>query len=117
VILNQDTKVEEVGKVEIVRGTKQTTTSLNQRSYHLHPSGKISFHPQLLIGSKETIANHGSVSGGIDEDQLRYLMSRGLTNSEATQTIIISHIQPLLEALDPDQKVICWEKINGYFHR
>ena len=51
--------------------------------------GKTKVLPNLLINNKEVIANHFVTIGKIDDDELNYLMSKGI-NEEAAKKLIIN---------------------------
>lgn len=44
--------------------------------------------PKLSINNPEVICSHGASVGGIDEEQLFYLQSRGLSKEEAEKSIV-----------------------------
>lgn len=58
-------------------------------------------NPNMFIGEEEVTAIHSSTIGNIDEDSLFYLMSRGISYSDAIKLIvkgmILSNINPDME--------------------
>ena len=59
-------------------------------------------NPLLLIDEFDVEASHGAAIGKIDDEQLYYLMSRGLTLQEAEKLIISGFLTPVLTLLDSD---------------
>lgn len=57
-------------------------------------SSSIISSPILEIEENEVIANHGAAIGAIDDDELYYLMSRGLNRIESERLIINTYIAP-----------------------
>lgn len=53
--------------------------------------------PSLKIDEDDVRAGHGAAVGQVDEDALFYLMSRGLSNVQATRLIVEGFLQSLLE--------------------
>ena len=63
--------------------------------------------PQLLIGNNEVRCTHGATIGQIDRNKIFYLMSRGLSEEEAKQTLVKGFFTPLIEKISN-------EKIKDY---
>jgi Fe-S cluster assembly protein SufD len=85
-------------KVELRQKTKGLV--LDSRS-------KINASPVLEINDYDCIASHGASIGAIDEDQLYYLMSRGITRTEAEKMIVSGFINPFFASVD-DERVLKW---------
>ncbi len=58
--------------------------------------------PILLIDEYDVKANHGASIGKMSDDELFYLMSRGLNKQEAFKLILSGIINPFLESLVDD---------------
>jgi len=50
----------------------------------LDSDSKVNFSPILLIDNLDSKASHGCAVGSLDENQLLYLQSRGLSREEAS---------------------------------
>jgi len=69
----------------------------------------ISANPILEINDNDVLAAHGAAIGAIDESDLYYLMSRGLSNEQATSLMISAYVNPFFrESKD--------EKVNDYIN-
>ena len=58
------------------------------RNLLLSPSSRAEAIPELEVLANEVAAAHGAASAPINEEQLHYLMSRGLSKQEATSMIV-----------------------------
>jgi len=80
----------------IVKGAKNTNLSQKVKGLLMDLEAMISANPKLQIDEYDCMAAHGASIGAIDEDELYYLMSRGLTK-EASETLIVEgFINPFL---------------------
>jgi len=55
--------------------------------------------PQLKIENNDVICSHGATTGGIGQDLLFYLESRGLDPIEAKNLAVLGHLQTVLQRL------------------
>lgn len=67
-------------------------------------NSSIEAKPILLIDENDVYAYHGAAIGKMNDDELFYLMSRGLTQEEALALLVSSMINPLVEALPTEVK-------------
>ncbi len=56
-------------------------------------------YPHLEVRERDAVVGHEASVSRIAVEQLFYLMSRGLSESEASQTIVLGFIEPLLKEL------------------
>lgn len=70
---------------------RQMTKGLN-----LSPNASIKAQPNLFIDEYDVVASHSCSIGSIDKDDLFYLMSRGLSETQAQEIVILGFIQPIL---------------------
>ena len=70
--------------------------------------------PTLEIKANDVRATHGSTTGPIDEDQIFYLMSRGLTPAVAQQLIVDGFFAAVLDAIPSDEvRERAWSAIRA----
>jgi Fe-S cluster assembly protein SufD len=55
--------------------------------------------PQLEIYIDELEASHGSTTGQLNEEQLFYLQSRGISYKEARKMLVIAYANTLIETV------------------
>jgi Fe-S cluster assembly protein SufD len=60
--------------------------------------------PELEILTDDVKASHGATGGPVDPEQMYYLMTRGLSPSEAEALIVAGFFEPLLQKI-PDAEV------------
>ena len=69
--------------------------------------------PQLLIDENDVEASHAATLGQIDENQMYYLQSRGMSERQATQLITYGYLLPIAEAIkDEALKQKCIHQIE-----
>ena len=70
-------------------------------------SGQATLHtkPQLEIWADDVKCSHGATTGQLNEEQLFYLMSRGLSEAEASAMIVTGFIEPLVKELPMEYAV------------
>lgn len=102
---------ETVGKIE----NKNSSSNCRQLSKGLilGDEGYISSKPILLIDEFDVKAYHGASIGKMNEDDLFYLMSRGLTKEESYRLVLLGMTEPFLnEIKNQDIKEMMMTKIN-----
>lgn len=77
-------------------------SSLHQKSKGilLDLNSMISATPLLKIDNFDVVASHGASIGAIDDDELYYLMSRGLSKSNSEKLIVSGFISPFTDEID-----------------
>lgn len=86
----------------IAKGNEYSSCNQINRGIILKDEGQIEVTPQLFIDEYNVEASHGAAIGQVDEDQLYYLLSRGLSELEARSLIISGYTQPFLAAIEDE---------------
>lgn len=84
------------GRVAIEKGAKNADGDLKGHAILLSKQAKALMIPQLEVFENEVKAGHGATVGKIDEEQLFYIMTRGLSLDQAKQLIIKGFLGSLL---------------------
>jgi len=92
---------EGVGKIN--KNMKRSVARQSNRGIVLGQNARLDANPLLLIDEYDVEAGHGAAIGKIDEEQLYYLMSRGLPIKVAERLIINGFLSPILELLTTDE--------------
>ncbi len=92
---------EGVGRIR--KGMVQSVAKQSNRGVILGANARLDANPLLYIDEYDIEASHGAAIGKIDEEQLYYLMSRGLSEKAAQRLIIRGFLAPL-EALMQNEK-------------
>ncbi len=78
---------------------RNTTAFQRENTLVLSPEARIDAIPGLEIEETEVQAGHAATVGQIDEDELFYLMSRGLTEQAATKLVVDGFFDPILQRI------------------
>jgi len=84
----------------IKKGIKDSEAIENVKGILTSNDSKIDAKPVLIVDSLDVKASHGCAIGTIDENEIYYLMSRGLTREDAQRIISYSLIAPILREID-----------------
>ncbi|MDY4145660.1 MAG: SufD family Fe-S cluster assembly protein [Bacilli bacterium] len=98
----------------IKQGMKESNISQKTKGILLSRESGISANPLLLIDEYDCLASHGAGIGAIDEEDLFYLMSRGLTREESEELIIGGFVNPIYKAYPEEIKEYIIEIVSKY---
>ena len=87
------------GLVSIKKGCKNSKSRVRCDGLMLDNLSKALTFPSMEISESRVDVSHEAVIGRIQEEQLFYLMSRGLTEEEATKMIVSGFIEPVVREL------------------
>lgn len=86
------------GLIRVSPEGKRTAAYQQNRNLLLSPTARADSIPNLEIGSNDIVGcSHGATVGKVDEEQLFYLMCRGLSRLDATHLIVEGFVDPLIE--------------------
>jgi len=71
------------GKVLVREGAQLTNSAQQSRNLLLSPNARVDTKPQLEIFADDVKCAHGATVGQLDADQLFYLKSRGIPDTQA----------------------------------
>ncbi len=103
-ILNDNSSFDCEGKIIIGKKAVQTSAFLHDNVLVAGNNTRRSSRPTLEIETNDVKASHGSTTGRIDENQLYYLKSRGLSESEAKDLIKKGFLVGLIDKIK-DKKI------------
>lgn len=87
------------GTVRFTENAKNAKSSVRCDALLLDSISKNITHPFLQTAQSESSIAHEARVGKISEEQVFYLMSRGLSESEATSLIVLGFIEPFIKEL------------------
>lgn len=96
-VLTDQSRVEFDGMIRVRPKAQQTASFLSAHGLLLSKQARGEFIPGLEIAANEVSASHGATSGQIDEEQLFYLMVRGIPRPEAERLIVQGFFEPVLQ--------------------
>ncbi len=85
------------GKIE--KGMASSKASQLSRGVIMDDDSNITANPILLIDEYDCFANHGAAIGKINDEDLFYLMSRGLSKNEAFTLMLQGMIRPYIDSI------------------
>jgi len=88
--------------IKVERSGKYTKAHQNSKSILLNNGAHMVSKPQLEIYIDDLEASHGSTTGQLDEQQLFYLRSRGISKDEAKKMLILAFANELIDAVVDD---------------
>lgn len=98
-VLTDESRVEFIGMIRVQPKAQQTASFLSDHTLLLSDKCRAESIPSLEIGANEVSASHGATTGKIDEEQLFYLMVRGIAREEAERIIVQGFFEPVLQRI------------------
>ncbi len=87
------------GLVRAEKGASQSKSNVVCDALILDPQSRSDTYPYIEIEEQDVMVGHEASVSRIGEDQLFYLMSRGLSEAEASMMIVSGFIEPLVKEL------------------
>ena len=95
-LVTDSSKVSFNGTITIPHDSQKCDGHQNHRGVILSDKAEIESIPQLEIWADDVKCDHGSAVGPLDEEQLFYLQTRGLSPSEARKLLLSSFFADLM---------------------
>jgi Fe-S cluster assembly protein SufD len=90
------------GLIKIVAGAQESHTYLQTHSMMLSPKAKVDAIPSLIVETDSVSASHGGTVGEVDENQVFYMQSRGLSRQDAVRVIVEGYFEPIVVQLEDE---------------
>ncbi|WP_339030350.1 SufD family Fe-S cluster assembly protein [Spiroplasma endosymbiont of Cantharis nigra] len=99
---------------DIKKGSNQSEAHQELRLLVLDKMAKADSDPVLLIDENDIVASHANAIGMLDPDQVFYLLSRGLNETQAQELIINGYFEPIFQEIE-DEKLLKYlkEQLKG----
>jgi Fe-S cluster assembly protein SufD len=102
------------GLIEIVENAQDTHTYLQTHSMLLSPKAKGDAIPSLIVKTDNVSASHGGTVGEIDEEQVFYMMTRGIPRTVAVRILVEGYFEEVVQKLEDDAlETLVRSKIAG----
>ena len=98
--LTGDSRASYEGLIHIVPQAQETHTYLQTHSMLLSPKAKGDAIPSLIVETDNVSASHGGTVGELDEEQIFYMMTRGISRSEAVRTLVEGYFEEVVQRLE-----------------
>jgi Fe-S cluster assembly protein SufB len=93
------------GLLKIYNGAKGAKSSVVCDALLLDPKSRSDTYPTIEIDESDVTVGHEASVSKVGEEQLFYLMSRGLSEEEATTMVVSGFIEPLVKELPMEYAV------------
>lgn len=101
--------------VHVHREAQNTISSQQNQNLILSKTAQIFSRPQLIIDNDQVNCTHGSSTGQLDEQALFYLMSRGLSETQARAMLIEGFAQDIIDRItNPVTKNVMQSALTAY---
>ncbi len=87
------------GLIKVHKDAQRSDAYQANRNLILSDKARADSIPSLEIEANDVRCTHGATVGQVDEDQLFYLMARGLSRRDAERLIIAGFFEPVLERI------------------
>ncbi len=105
------------GWICINKEAQKSDSNQISKSLILNPLAEADVKPELDVFADDVKATHGATVGQLDEDDIFYLQSRGLSYKEAIQSLSTSFLQALLMKIsDQSLKQVIEKEVFTYFN-
>ena len=98
--LTGDSRASYEGLIHIVPGAQETHTYLQTHQMLLSPKAKGDAIPSLIVETDNVSASHGGTVGELDEEQIFYMMTRGVSRHEAVRILVEGYFEEVVQRLE-----------------
>ena len=99
------------GKVRVAPNAQNTDGQQMSRAILLSENATANAKPELEIYADDVICAHGATVGELDDDQLFYLKSRGVSEQKAKQILITAFLEDIInESVDETMQNFVFEE-------
>jgi len=91
------------GLIKVAEGAQQTDAYQTNRNLLLDPTAEANALPGLEILANDVKCSHGATTGNVDEDELFYMMSRGIPRRTAMQLMVFGFFEEVIEKVESDE--------------
>lgn len=102
-ILDDDAQGVFNGKIFVYQDAQKTDAKQTNQALLLSPNAVINTKPQLEIFADDVKCTHGATVGQLRDDQLFYLRSRGIPDSEARGMLVYAFAAEVLEKISIEE--------------
>ncbi|MCC5788180.1 MAG: Fe-S cluster assembly protein SufD [Opitutales bacterium] len=88
------------GLIRVLEDAQKTDAYQTNRNLLLDPTAEANALPGLEILANDVKCSHGATTGQIDEEQLYYLLARGIPRKEAYKLLTYGFFEEVLEKLE-----------------
>ena len=90
------------GRIVVARDAQKTDAKMMMQGLMLSDEAEILSKPELEIYADDVVCGHGSTCGELDDDSMFYLMSRGITKTEAETMLVRGFLEEVLDPIEDE---------------
>ncbi len=91
------------GLIKVVEEAQQTDAYQTNRNLLISPTAEANALPGLEILANDVKCSHGATSGQIDDEQLYYMLARGIPEKTAKQLLVFGFFEDILIKLENEE--------------
>ena len=91
------------GLIKVAEGAQQTDAYQTNRNLLLDPSADANALPGREILANDVKCSHGATTGNVDEAELFYMMSRGISKRVAMQLMVFGFFEEVIEKVESEE--------------
>ena len=91
------------GLIKVAEEAQQTDAYQTNRNLLLSPAAEANSLPGLEILANDVKCSHGATTGQIDENELFYLLARGINKSTAQKLLVFGFFEEILEKIENEE--------------
>jgi Fe-S cluster assembly protein SufD len=111
-VLTGESRASYEGLIHIVPGATEVDTYLQTHQMLLSPKARGDAIPSLIVEVDNVKASHGGTVGELDEEQIFYMMSRGVPRAEAVRVLVEGYFEEVVQRLeDPGLEELVRQRI------
>lgn len=101
-ILDHNSKGVFNGKIFVRQDAQKTNAFQSNKNILLSDTANINTKPQLEIWADDVKCSHGCTTGQLDDEQLFYLQSRGISKSKAKAMLLHAFVNDVIDKIEVD---------------
>jgi Fe-S cluster assembly protein SufB len=93
------------GLLKVIKGANNAKSNVTCDALLLDPASRSDTYPTIEVDEEDVTIGHEASVSKVGEDQLFYLMSRGMSQEDATTMVVSGFIEPLVKELPMEYAV------------
>ena len=98
------------GRINVHQIAQKTDGKMMSQALLLSDNARFCYKPELEIFADDVQCGHGATCGQLDENQLFYLLSRGISREDAEQLLTMAFLAELVDEFDDETLVASLRK-------
>jgi Fe-S cluster assembly protein SufD len=91
------------GLIKVAEGAQETDAYQTNRNLLLDPTAEANALPGLEILANDVRCSHGATTGNVNEDELFYMMQRGIPRRVAMQLMVFGFFEEVIDKIESDE--------------